>query len=365
MHYCFFAAFLAIGTSISYGQRLGGTGSGSPAGGSGDSPRGSVKIVSVSPVRHLPIGKKVTLTAEAEDVASPTYMWDAGCYHIDFLNLTATRISGRESCDSAPEIPNWNSEVITDVVSVPGVQRYQVYLNPPNGPMDSVDVTFHAPNAAELTITDPFVPHPYTPLDPDDDPFAGDPVGIPPRPQPLQIAQTMKTLLKWDGQELGKCAQVCFKEKVRCTVLVPEYHPLRRFLRDFLKFKDDYIPANCTPAFYGSMEDPNRPTMEWASPNLYDLNWGNWPWDFLRAINSVRGDGFEHYPVGTKLVLKQHEYVFYGTGCLGFDWNLHKTFWLELVVELAEDANGLPIPIPGTSPVRNFKIPKWRPTAAP
>ena len=39
---------------------------------------------------------------------------------------------------------------------------------------------------------------------------------------------------------------------------------------------------------------------------------------------------------------------------------LVKTFWLDLTIELATDALGNPIPVPGVTPVKYIKIPVWK-----
>jgi hypothetical protein len=353
------AHFVLISGSLI--AQTGGSG-GSTSGESGDS-TGTVTIKSVLPAKDLPIGKQVVLTAEVQDVIDPRFRWDATCYSLNIIK--EARIGGMETCDFTPEVPGWNGPEIKDVLTYPGTQRYRVYVNSPNGPTDLVDVKFHEPNEGDLTVTAPFVPHPLHPLDPDDDPFAGDPVFIPTFPNPLQIAQSFNTVLKWDGQELGKCAAVCFKERISCKVNESLPRDLIGMLAPF-KIQTDYIPANCQQSVFGG-SDPGRPTMHWASPTLYDLNWHNFSYNLLFEINKTRApiDTLPLYPVGTVLATKEHEYLFYGNNCLGFSWRFNKSFWLNLVVENAVDAHGTPIPIPNTNPPRNFKIPVWRITTAP
>ncbi len=241
-------------------------------------------------------------------------------------NIQTGTIQWLAECVDVRTNDDWEGPQIKDCYGIPGSQNYKASVGQIS---DAKVVNFYEPNSGATTIGNI---HPTYP------PAFGGPS--------TPFDQTMQTMLKWNGVPLGPCATLCYKEKV--TVQSKD-----RFLRNFLFFRlQDWIPPQCVVDFYGFHSNPTLASLRWRSPNLFDENTLSWGFDEFKYIQRLQD--------GTVIAERQHQYQFYGSKCNGWQWGpLVHTVWLDLKVMPAQNANGQPVPIPGSNPPRFFKWPIW------
>ncbi len=155
--------------------------------------------------------------------------------------------------------------------------------------------------------------------------------------------QTMKTVLKYNGNPLGKCASVCCSEKVKITVEAVHEKNLGKIAFNI----SAWYPSPCfSDEHFGDSKNPNDWTMKWDSPNFFDKNWKIWTLDGFNYIQTLT--------TGTVIANRTHEYRFKGKRCNGTDWGpLDVKVELELIIRPARNSSGTEI-----QPTR--MIPEWR-----
>jgi hypothetical protein len=278
--------------------------------------------VTASPTNRA-LGHKVnlTLSGQAEGIE---INWSRACLNGPPLEQTAGECGCAEAPSPGTGFPH--NPAIYDSPVKPGTYVYKATVG---SDVASASVTIHPPNQATTTIGSIHTTH--WPL-----PSGGT----------SYFDQTMTTKLKWNGQPLGPCAKLCYKEKV--TIQSTDENLLR-----FMYFKhSDWIPGQCTVDYYGNPLKPSLATLSWQSPNLIDENWKPWSFSEFKYIQSLE--------VNTIIATRQHQYQFYGDQCDGWQWGpFVYTVWLDMKIEGAKNSAGSPVPIPGSNPVRYFKWPIW------
>jgi hypothetical protein len=200
-----------------------------------------------------------------------------------------------------------NTTVIDECVGYPGKQRYRIFLYFFGWvQFFEKEVIFNQPNKAEPTLSPPTV--------------------VQNQDGTNRSEQTMTTKLTWNGQPLGECAQICFKEEVETgkTRAGGKYF-------DVLNAKLYGFPPDCVAEVKGDTKRyPNRITMKYADSTLTDYLWIDWTtedWFYLQALKE-----------DTVLANRTHKYTFSGRGCDG-PWDLIVKFKLRFVVRKVGGVN--------------------------
>ncbi len=253
------------------------------------------------------MGTKVFLRVES-NVPNPSgYFWLRACNGVN------------------PWLHNypWVVPQIDDCLPSPGNQTYRVWLTPQFNAQKVVK--FREPDMAKTTISGMI-----------------NMAGSPQPGQPTRNHQIQKTKLTWHGQPLGPCAQVCYKENVKTTILIDKFG-------DSLEVQVKDFPATCVKTVRANQLDPNEITMDWDSPYLYDRIWHTWDYRMHMLL--------QFYSKGTPLATRTHKYDFYGDKC-GVKWIFSTEIRLKCIVDEVL-LGGQPVPLPNSIPPRNLMIARW------